>query len=123
MRRASRASKKDLEDYKKKRWTVEFPDGHKEKYDFRELEEKYNDLKDQRTKLNAKLGEVIKPVTAAGTAMTTYVADHMVDLTPAQIEVWRGRQKSGTRRSCRSTWRMPTLSTAASPATWAFASR
>src|ERR1700678_1045026 len=80
-------SKRDeLEEYKRKLWTVEFPDGHKERYDFRQLEEKYNDLKDQRTKLNAKLGEVIKPVTAAGTAMTTYVADHMVDLTPTQIE-------------------------------------
>src|ERR1700691_612957 len=80
------SKRNELEEYKKKVWTVEFPDGHKERYDFRQLEEKYNDLKDQRTKLNAKLGEVIKPVTAAGTAMTTYVADHMVDLTPTQIE-------------------------------------
>src|ERR1700691_4695555 len=84
------SKRNELEEYKKKVWTVEFPDGHKERYDFRQLEEKYNDLKDQRTKLNAKLGEVIKPVTAAGTAMTTYVADHMVDLTPAQI---KGLQK------------------------------
>src|SRR5580693_1294715 len=81
-----KSKKNELEEYKKKLWTVEFPDGHKEKYDFRQLEEKYNDLKDQRTRLNAKLGEVIKPVTAASTAMTTYVVDHMVDLTPTQIE-------------------------------------
>jgi cytochrome c2 len=80
------SKKEDLEDYKKKLWTVEFPDGHKEKYDFRQLEEKYNALKDERTKLNAELGDVLKPVTAANTAMSTYISEHMVDLTPAQIE-------------------------------------
>jgi cytochrome c551/c552 len=80
------SKKKDLDDYKKKLWTVEFPDGHKEKYDFRQLEEKYNELKDERTKLNAELGDVLKPVTAASTAMSAYISEHMVDLTPAQIE-------------------------------------
>src|ERR1700688_1988326 len=80
------SKRKDLEDYKKKLWTVEFPDGHKEKYDFRQLEEKYNELKDERTKLNAELGDVLKPVTAASTAMSAYISEHMVDLTPAQIE-------------------------------------
>ena len=80
------SKRKELEEYKKKLWTVEFPDGHKEKYDFRQLEEKYNELKDERTKLNAELGDVLKPVTAASTAMSAYVADHMVDLTPTQIE-------------------------------------
>ena len=78
---------------KRNRWTVEFPDGHKEKYDFRQLEEKYNELKDERTKLNAELGDVLKPVTAASTAMLdAYISEHMVDLTPAQIEVCRRRQ-------------------------------
>ena len=80
------SKKKDLDDYKKKLWTVEFPDGHKEKFDFRQLEEKYNELKDERTKLNAELGDVLKPVTAASTAMSAYISEHMVDLTPAQIE-------------------------------------
>ncbi len=80
------SKRKDLDDYKKKLWTVEFPDGHKEKYDFRQLEEKYNELKDERTKLNAELGDVLKPVTAASTAMSAYISEHMVDLTPAQIE-------------------------------------
>src|ERR1700692_458388 len=81
-----KSKQKDLEEYKKKVWTVEFPDGHKEKYDFRQLEEKYNELKDERTKLNAELGDVLKPVTAASTAMSAYISEHMVDLTPAQIE-------------------------------------
>ena len=87
------SKKSDLEDYKKKIWSVEFPDGHKEKYDFRQLEEKYNALKDERTKLNAELGEVIKPVTAASTAMSVYVSEHMVDLTPTQIEGLKKKTK------------------------------
>ena len=80
------SKKKELDDYKKKVWSVEFPDGHTEKYDFPQLEEKYNALKDERTKLNAELGEVLKPVTEASTKMSAYITEHMVDLTPAQIE-------------------------------------
>ncbi|MBZ5722549.1 MAG: c-type cytochrome [Acidobacteriia bacterium] len=80
------SKKKDLEEYKKETWTVEFPDGHKEKYDFRHLEEKYNELKDERTKASAELGEVLKPVTEASTKLSEYISDHMVDLTPAQID-------------------------------------
>ena len=80
------SKQKELEEYKKKLWPVEYPDGQKEKYDFRQLEEKYNELKDERTKLNAELGDVLKPVTAASTAMSAYISEHMVDLTPAQIE-------------------------------------
>src|SRR6202007_1240672 len=49
------------------------------------LEEAYNGLKDQRAKLNAELGDTLKPVTQAKTALDDYVNDHMVDLTPAQI--------------------------------------
>jgi len=82
---AKESKKKDLEDYKKEIWTVEFPDGHKEKYDYRQLEEKYNALKDERTKLNAELGEALKPVTEASTKMSAYINEHMVDLTPTQI--------------------------------------
>jgi cytochrome c551/c552 len=83
---AKDSKKKDLEEYKKEIWTVEFPDGHKEKYDFRQLEEKYNELKDERTKLNAELGEVLKPVTEDSTKMSAYISEHMVDLTPTQID-------------------------------------
>ncbi len=76
----------ELESYKKKKATVEFPDGHKEQFDFRALEEKYNSLKDERTKLSAELGDVLKPATDASTKLSQYVSDHMVDLTPAQID-------------------------------------
>ncbi len=76
---------KDLDKYKAELATVEYPDGSKQKYNFTQLEETYNDLKDQRGKLNAELGDTLKPVTAAKAAMDEYVADHMVDLTPTQI--------------------------------------
>jgi hypothetical protein len=76
---------KDLDQYKQEVATVEYPDGSKQKYDFKKLEETYNDLKDQRARLNAELGDTLKPVTQAKAAMDEYVNDHMVDLTPTQI--------------------------------------
>jgi len=81
-----KSKQKDLDEYKKEQWTVEYPDGHKEKYDFAHLEEKYNELKDERSKLSAELGDVLKPVTAARQKADEYISDHMVDLTPTQIE-------------------------------------
>ena len=80
------SKRKELEDYKQESWSVEYPDGHKEKYNFPQLGEKYNELKDERTKLSAELGEVLKPVTEASTKESAYINQHMVDLTPAQID-------------------------------------
>ena len=80
------SKRKKLEDYKKETWSVEYPDGHKEKYDFPQLVEKYNQLKDERTKVSAELGEVLKPVTEASTKVSTYINQQMVELTPAQID-------------------------------------
>jgi cytochrome c2 len=76
---------KDLDKYKAQTATVGYPDGSKQKYDFTHLEETYNALKDERAKLNAELGDTLKPVTQAKAAMDEYIGDHMVDLTPAQI--------------------------------------
>jgi cytochrome c551/c552 len=76
----------EIKEYKAKPATVEFPDGHREKLDFSHLEERYNSLKDERTKLNAELGDVLKPVTAVNNKMSAYINEHMVDLTPTQIE-------------------------------------
>ena len=76
---------KDLDKYKAETATVEYPDGSRKSYTFTQLEETYNDLKDQRAKLNAELGDTLKPVTQAKNAMDDYVNDHMVDLTPTQI--------------------------------------
>ena len=79
------SKRKDLDKYKQKPATVEYPDGHKETYNFSQLEEKYNELKDERGKLSAELGDMLKPVTAAKNKMDEYVSDHMIDLTPTQI--------------------------------------
>jgi len=76
----------ELDAYKKQEATVEFPDGSKKKYNFQQLDETYNEIRDERTRLSLELGEVLKPVTAAKAKMDEYVSDHMVDLTPAQIE-------------------------------------
>jgi hypothetical protein len=81
-----KSRQQDIDEYKKKKATVEFPDGHRQQFNFQELEETYNSLKDQRTKLSAELGDVLKPVTEASTKMSAFVTDHMVDLTPSQID-------------------------------------
>ena len=81
-----KSKQQDIDEYKKKKATVEFPDGHKQQFNFHELEETYNSLKDQRTKLSAELGDVLKPVTEASNKMSSFVSDHMVDLTPTQID-------------------------------------
>src|SRR6266581_5225815 len=84
---SSKKSKQDdLAKYKAKKSTVEYPDGHREQYNFQQLEARYNALKDERTKLSAELGDVLKPVTEASTKASQYISDHMVDLTPTQID-------------------------------------
>src|SRR6478609_4400110 len=81
-----KSKQQDIDEYKKEKATVEFPDGHKQQFNFHELEETYNSLKDQRTKVSAELGDVLKPVTEASNKMSSFVSDHMVDLTPTQID-------------------------------------
>ena len=76
---------KDLDQYKQRPAAVEYPDGSKQAYTFPQLEETYNDLKDQRARLNAELGDTLKPAAQAKAAMDEYLNDHMVDLTPDQI--------------------------------------
>src|SRR5256885_7591175 len=84
---SSKASKqKEIDSYKAEQATVEFPDGTRKKFTFPQLEETYNEIRDERTKLSLELGDVLKPVTAAKAKMDEYISDHMVDLTPAQIE-------------------------------------
>lgn len=84
---SDKASKqKEIDAYKAELATVEFPDGSRKKFTFQQLEETYNDIRNERTKLSLDLGDVLKPVTAARAKMDEYVSDHMVDLTPAQIE-------------------------------------
>jgi cytochrome c551/c552 len=84
---SAKASKqKEIDEYKNQQATVVFPDGSRKKFTFPHLEETYNEIRDERTKLSLELGDVLKPVTAAKTKMDEYVSDHMVDLTPQQID-------------------------------------
>src|ERR1700675_3833915 len=83
---SSKQSKlKDLDKYKQQTAVVEYPDGSKATYTYPQLEETYNDLKTERGKLSAELGELIKPVSDQKTKLDAYVSEHMVNLTPAQI--------------------------------------
>ena len=82
--KASKAN--EIKEYKEKKATVEFPDGTRKQFNFDELEKTYNDIRNERTQLSLELGDVLKPSTAAKTKMDEYVSDHMVDLTPAQID-------------------------------------
>jgi cytochrome c551/c552 len=84
---SSKTSKqKEIDAYKAELATVEFPDGSKKRFTFPQLEETYNEIRDERTKLSLELGDVLKPVTAARAKKDEYISDYMVDLTPAQIE-------------------------------------
>jgi cytochrome c551/c552 len=84
---SEKASKqKEIDEYKKKRATVEFLDGSKKEYNFQQLEESYNEIRDEKTELSHELGDVLKPATDAKAKMDEYITDHMVDLTPQQID-------------------------------------
>jgi cytochrome c551/c552 len=82
---SKQSKQKNLEEYKRGTASVEFPDGSKQTYNYDQLEEAYNSLKDERTKLSAELGELIKPANAKKAQVDAYISEHMVNLTPTQI--------------------------------------
>jgi cytochrome c551/c552 len=82
---AKQRKQRNLNEYEAEVATVEYPDGSRQRYTFPQLEETYNDLKNERTKLSAELGELIKPVNERKEALDAYVSEHMVNLTPAQL--------------------------------------
>src|SRR5439155_19418705 len=82
---AKQRKQRNLDEYKKQVATVEYPDGSRQRYTFPQLEETYNDLKNERTKLSAELGELIKPVNEQKEKLDAYLSEHMVNLTPAQL--------------------------------------
>ena len=51
------SKQKEIDSYKSEQATVEFPDGSKKKYTFQQLEETYNEIRDERTKLSLELGD------------------------------------------------------------------
>jgi cytochrome c551/c552 len=94
---SKKSKQKDLEEYKKEPSTVEMPDGKKQTFkNYDELEETYNDLKNERTQLSAELGELIKPVNEKKELMDSYVTDHMVSLTPPQLDGLKNKTEAWT---------------------------
>ena len=82
---AKQRKQKNLDEYKQEVATVEYPDGSKQKYNYPQLEETYNELRNERTALSAELGELIKPVNEQKEKLDAYVSEHMVNLTPSQL--------------------------------------
>jgi cytochrome c551/c552 len=82
---AKQRKQRNLDQYKQEVTTVEYPDGSKQKYNFPQLEETYNELRNERTALSAELGELIKPVNEQKEKLDAYVSEHMVNLTPTQL--------------------------------------
>jgi cytochrome c551/c552 len=82
---AKQRKQRNLDQYKQEVTTVEYPDGSRQKYNFPQLEETYNELRNERTKLSAELGEIIKPVNERKEKVDAYVSEHMVNLTASQL--------------------------------------
>jgi hypothetical protein len=82
---AKQRKQRNLDQYKQEVTTVEYPDGSKQKYNFPQLEETYNELRNERTRLSAELGEIIKPVNEQKEKLDAYVSEHMVNLTASQL--------------------------------------
>jgi cytochrome c551/c552 len=83
---SSKQSKlKNLQEYEQESTPVEYPDGSKHSYTYPQLEETYNDLKNQRAELSAELVLLIKPVNDRKAVLDAFVTDSMVNLTPPQI--------------------------------------
>src|ERR1700738_3283362 len=82
---AKQRKQRNLDQYKQEVTTVEYPDGSKQKYNFPQLEETYNELRNERTKLSAELGEIIKPVNEQKEKVDAYLSEHMVNLTASQL--------------------------------------
>src|ERR1700739_675581 len=82
---AKQRKQRNLDASKQEVTTVEYPDGSRQKYNFPQLEETYNELKNERTSLSAELGEIIKPVNEQKENLDAYVSEHMVNLTASQL--------------------------------------
>jgi cytochrome c551/c552 len=94
---AKQRKQKNLDAYKKETIPVEMPDGKKQVFkDYDDLEKTYNDLKNERTQLNAELGELVKPVNEKKELLDAYVTDHMVSLTPAQMAGLQNKTEAWT---------------------------
>ena len=116
---AKKSYQRELDEYESQLATVEFPDHSVKKYSFKQLEEAFNEANAEKTRLSLELGDVLKPVTEANTKMLAYINDHMVDLTPEQIDGLKKKTEAWDPKIVQVNVPMPTSWTAASPATWA----
>jgi mono/diheme cytochrome c family protein len=82
---SKQSKQKALERYKQEVASVTFPDGSKKNYTYPQLEETYNDLRNERTNLSVELGEAIKPVNERKEKLDAYLSDNMTELTPSQL--------------------------------------
>jgi cytochrome c551/c552 len=82
---SKQSKQKDLARYKEQLVPVEFPDGTRKNYTYDQLEEEYNALRNERTKLSVELGDVVKPVNEEKVKLDAYVSEHMVSLTASQL--------------------------------------
>jgi cytochrome c2 len=76
------SQQKDLDKYKAQQFEVQYPDGTRKKYNFQQLEETYNELKNEKGRLGGELGDLLKPINEAKLARDTWIKEHMVSLTP-----------------------------------------
>jgi cbb3-type cytochrome oxidase cytochrome c subunit len=90
---AKQRKQRNLDAYKKEVATVEYPDGSRKQYTFPQLEETYNELRNERTTLSAELAELIKPANGQKEKLDAYVSEHMVNLTPSQISGLQDKTK------------------------------
>src|ERR1700741_931253 len=58
---SKQSKQKKLDAYKQEVASVAFPDGSKKDYNYPQLEEAYNELRNERTSLSVELGEAVKP--------------------------------------------------------------
>src|SRR5208282_1225201 len=82
---AKQSKQKDLDKYKQEVATVEFPDGSKKGFTYPQLEETYNELRNERTSLSVELGDAVKPVNERKERLDAYVSDSMALFTPSQL--------------------------------------
>ncbi len=67
-------------------FTIDYPDYQGTKFSYNQLEAKYNELRLEKARLVAALADTMKAANEAKVKRDQYLADHMVDLTPEQIE-------------------------------------
>ncbi len=91
-----KSKQKEIDTEKAKKSTIPNAVPGKNEFTYEELAKAYADLKDERTRLNAELGEILKPALEARAKRDGYLSDHMVDLTPAQIDGLRNKTEDLT---------------------------